>query len=91
MARVAIIYHSETGNTERMARMIAEGCESVSGPEAKVMSIDKVNRAFLDSAQAVVLGAPNYEGTCSWQMKKFIDGPACQVSDKLCGVFCTQN
>lgn len=91
MVRVAIIYHSESGNTARMAELIREGAAAVAGAEAKVMSIEKVDRAFLDAARAVILGCPNYEGTCSWQMKKFIDGPDCRVSDKLCGVFCTQN
>ncbi len=89
--RVAIVYHSETGNTKRMAELIREGCESVGGVEAKTMPIEKTDRAFLDSANAAILGCPNYEGTCSWQMKKFIDGPDCRVSDKLCGVFTSQN
>ena len=91
MFRVAVVYHSESGNTARMAELVREGAAAVAGTEAKVMSIDKVDRAFLDSAKAVILGCPNYEGTCSWQMKKFIDGPDCRVSDKLCGVFTSQN
>ena len=89
--KIAVIYHSETGNTERAAELVTEGCRRVPGVEVRTMSIDAVDRAFLQEAKAVVLGCPNYEGTCSWQMKRFLDGPECQVSDKLCGVFCTQN
>ena len=89
--KIAIMYHSETGNTEAAAALIAQGCERVAGVEVATMSIDGVDRAFLAEAKAVILGCPNYEGTCSWQMKRFLDGPACEVSDKLCGVFCTQN
>jgi len=28
--KIAIVYHSETGNTARMAELVAEGCRSVS-------------------------------------------------------------
>lgn len=89
--KVAVIYHSETGNTEAAADLVAEGCRRVSGVEVQLMPIDAVDRAFLRQARVVILGCPNYEGTCSWQMKRFLDGPDCEVSDRLCGVFCTQN
>ena len=26
--------------------------------------------------KAVIIGCPNYEGTCSWQMKRFLDTAA---------------
>jgi NAD(P)H dehydrogenase (quinone) len=89
--KVAIVYHSESGNTEAAARLVADGCRRVPDVDVRLMSIDAVDRAFLQAAQAVILGCPNYEGTCSWQMKRFLDGPDCEVSDKVCGVFCTQN
>ena len=91
MIKIAVIHHSETGNTERQAELIASGCRKVPDTETKVMSIDEVDRAFCEEARAVILGSPNYEGTCSWQMKKFLDSRDCIVSDKLCGVFCSQN
>jgi len=89
--RIAIIYHTETGNTLKQAELIEQGCQSVSDVETKLMSIDAVDRAFCEKAKAVILGCPNYEGTCSWQMKKFLDSRDCIVSDKLCGVFTSQN
>ncbi|RKY65045.1 MAG: flavodoxin, partial [Candidatus Latescibacterota bacterium] len=39
MIKVAIVYHSETGNTRKMAELIREGCLKVQGVEAKVMSV----------------------------------------------------
>ena len=91
MIKIAIIYHSETGNTRRQAELIESGCRKIEGIETKLMSIDKVDREFCEEASAVILGCPNYEGTCSWQMKRFLDSRDCIVSDKLCGVFCSQN
>jgi NAD(P)H dehydrogenase (quinone) len=93
MIKIAVIYHSETGNTERMAGMVEQGCRSVPEVEVKVMSYDQVDSGFLEQAGAVVLGCPNYEGSCSWQMKKFLDSPqpAGLLAGKLGGVFVTQN
>ena len=91
MLKIAIIYHTETGNTRRQAELIEAGCRQVDGVQTKLMSIDEVDRNFCQEARAVILGCPNYEGSCSWQMKKFIDSRDCVVTDKLCGVFCTQN
>ncbi|RKY58814.1 MAG: flavodoxin [Candidatus Latescibacterota bacterium] len=89
--KVAIVYHSETGNTRKMAELIREGCLKVQGVEAKVMSVDDLDRDFLKSAQAVLLGCPTYEGSPSWQMKKFLDTVDVDLSGKLGGVFVSQN
>lgn len=89
--KVAVVYHSETGNTRKMAELVKEGCEQVEGVEAKCMSIDEVDRAFLEEARAVVFGSPTYEGTCSWQMKRFLDTQPEGLAGKLGGVFVSQN
>jgi len=91
MIRVAIIYHSETGNTRKMAELCAKGCQSVDGVEAKLFSIDEIDDAYVASAQAVLFGCPTYEGTCSWQMKKLLDEMSAEVAGKLGGVFASQN
>jgi len=89
--KIAVIYHSETGNTERMAELVAEGCRKVPEIEAKTMSIADVDKAFLREAKAVLFGSPTYEGTCSWQMKKFLDSGPDGLAGKLAGVFASQN
>ncbi|HIE03169.1 MAG TPA: flavodoxin [Candidatus Latescibacteria bacterium] len=89
--KVAVVYHSETGNTRKMAELVREGCLKVQGVEAKVMSVGDLDRAFLEGAQAVLLGCPTYEGSPSWQMKKFLDTVDVDLSGKLGGVFVSQN
>jgi len=91
MIKVAVVYHSETGNTRKMAELVREGCLKVQGVEAKVMSVGDLDRAFLEGAQAVLLGCPTYEGSPSWQMKKFLDTVDVDLSGKLGGVFVSQN
>ena len=89
--KIAIIYHSETGNTQKMAELVREGCLTVPGIEAKCMAVDEVDEAYLAEAKAAIFGSPTYEGTCSWQMKKLLDSGPGDLAGKLGGVFASQN
>ena len=89
--KIAIIYHSESGNTEKMAELVREGCLSVQGTEARCMSIDEVDDDYVKQAKAVIFGCPTYEGSCSWQMKRYLDTGPKGLAGKLGGVFASQN
>ena len=89
--RVAVVYHSETGNTEKMAKLVKKGCETVGGVESKAMSIDDIDPEYLSNSEAVIFGCPTYESTASWQMKKFLDTVKVKLDGKLGGVFASQN
>jgi NAD(P)H dehydrogenase (quinone) len=89
--KIAIICHSESGNTERVASLIAEGAREVGGVEARCMKIDAVEDAFVAEARAVVLGCPVYAGSLSWQMKKWLDTMPHKLAGKLGSVFATAN
>ena len=89
--KVSIIYHSETGNTQKMAELIREGCLKLPGVEAKCMTIDNVDDSYVLESQALIFGSPTYEGTCSWQMKKYLDTEPKGLSGKLGAVFASQN
>ena len=89
--KVAIIYHSETGNTQRMAELVKEGAESVAGVEARLVSVTDPDGPYLTEAAVWILGCPTYEGACSWQMKRFLDTVDISPAGKLGGVFASQN
>ena len=91
MIRIGVVYHSETGNTARMAELICEGCRAIDNVEVRMMSIDDVDEAYLEECHGVIFGCPTYEGTCSWQMKKFLDEVSADLAGKLGGVFASQN
>ena len=91
MLKIAIIYHSETGNTRKMAELVREGCERVNGIEARLTSVDALDTMYVTEARAVIFGCPTYEGTCSWQMKKLLDTISVSLAGKLGGVFASQN
>ena len=89
--KIAIVYHSETGNTEKMAQLVRQGCLSAAGVEARCMSIDDVDDAYVEDSAAVIFGTPTYEGSCSWQMKQYLDTQPAGLGGKLGGVFASQN
>lgn len=41
--KMAVLYHSVSGNTKTMAEVIAEGMQSVAGVAAKAFSVDDVD------------------------------------------------
>lgn len=89
--KVTIIYHSETGNVREMADLVRQGCLQIPNVQARTMPVDETDEAFLAESQAVILGSPTYEGSCSWQMKKFLDTTHTGLAGKLGGVFVSQN
>lgn len=89
--QVAVIYHSESGNTQKVAQVIAEGARISDDVEVRTMSIDHVDKVFVDEAKVVFLGSPTYCGTISWQMKKWLDTGGVKLAGKLGSAFATQN
>jgi NAD(P)H dehydrogenase (quinone) len=89
---ISIIYYSETGNTAKMAQLIAQGCESVAGAKVKAMSVEKADMAFLQGSSAVIFGSPTHGANLSWQMKRFLEElDRDLLAGKLGAVFASQN
>ncbi|MBI2729001.1 MAG: flavodoxin family protein [Polaromonas sp.] len=73
MPKIAVVYHSGYGHTQRMAQAVAEGAG------ADLLAIDADGNLpeggweTLAAADAIILGSPTYMGSVSWQFKKFVD------------------
>ena len=89
--KIAVIYHSETGNTRSMAEMVAAGAAGIAGIELGTFPCDDYDSAFIEEASAIIAGCPTYQGTLSWQMKRFIDEAPVDMAGKLGGCFASQN
>lgn len=89
---LAIIYHSESGNTKKAAEYIKSGAESFEAVNVKVMPIEEVDIDFVNSAQAVIFGTPTYLGDLSHQMKNWFGNQSDKLSlnGKLGAAFATQ-
>ena len=81
--KVLIVYHSRSGNTEKMAEAVFQGVGN-SGVNAKLKKVADATLDDLTGADGVVFGAPTYFGTLSGEMKSFID-ESVKVRGKLEG------
>src|SRR5215468_10378555 len=60
LATVLVVYHSATGNTEKMAQGVAEGAKAVSGTSVVLKTVGAVAANDLSSSDAVIVGSPVY-------------------------------
>lgn len=72
MAKVFIVYDSETGNTEKMAKTVEQGAKE-SNVDVVLEKVDDAAMSDLEWAYGIIIGSPNYFGNMSAKMKKFID------------------
>ena len=79
MLKVLIIYYSQTGNTEKMARAIEEGAKSVVGIDVEVKYFVKPEE--LAEADAVILGMPTYYHDIGMDMKNLLEGASKEEID----------
>ena len=73
MAKLLIIYHSQTGNTEEMAQAVAEGARSVAGAQVTLKRALDATADDLLACDAVAFGSPTYFGYMSGALKDFFD------------------
>jgi len=73
MVKVLIVYDSKTGNTEKMAKAVADGAEQVEGVKVQVKRIEDTSLEDLVRADGIVLGSPVYYGQMSGKLKSLID------------------
>jgi flavodoxin len=73
MKRVLVAYYSHTGNTEKMARYIAEGVR-IAGHEAEARSIAEIKSGKdLLGYDGYILGCPTYHLDIPNPFKTFLD------------------
>lgn len=89
--KLAILYHSESGNTKAAAAYVKEGMEQVEGVTVNVASIKEATAEDLEGVCGVALGAPTYFAEMSWQMLQFLETTKLPLSDKLGCAFSTAN
>ncbi len=89
--KIAVVYHSQGGNTKEVARIISAGAKISDQIEVAAMSIGRIDKDFVEKSKAVIIGCPTYYGTFSWQIKKWFDTTKIDLEGKLGGVFVTEN
>lgn len=71
--KILIVYHSQGGTMERMARAVAEGASRVSEVEVVLRSAAQATLGDLVGCAGLAIGSPEYFGYMSGAIKDFFD------------------
>jgi len=91
LKKVLILYYSGSGNTQKMAKAIAEAMKS-SGINVTVEDSGNFDISLLPNYDSIVLGSPTYFSNVAWQIKKVIDESIVhyrggKLKGKVAGIF----
>lgn len=73
MAKILIVYHSQTGNTKRMAEAVREGVLSIEAAEVMMKTAGEAGIDDLLDCEGIALGTPENFGYMSGAVKDFFD------------------
>lgn len=82
MKKVLIIYHSQSGNTEAMAKAISEGASAAGATVILKRAVDANAEDILD-CDIVAIGTPSYFGYMAGLVKDFFDRAWITIRDKM--------
>ena len=81
-----IVYHSQTGHTQAMARAVARGARRVDEVETRLKMALRAGLDDLLWAQGLLLGTPENFGYMSGAMKNFLDRTYYPAQGKVDGL-----
>ncbi|HON59588.1 MAG TPA: NAD(P)H-dependent oxidoreductase [Smithella sp.] len=83
MAKILIVYHSQTGHTEKMAQAVAQGAKSIEGVEVFLKKASGTTTEDLLSADGLAIGTPENFGYMSGMIKDFFDRTYAEAHEKV--------
>ena len=82
MAKLLIIYHSQSGNTEAMAKAAHEGALSA-GATVSLKKAAEATSNDVFNCDAIMFGTPNYFSYMAGAIKDFFDRTFYEMLDKI--------
>jgi multimeric flavodoxin WrbA len=73
MGKILVVYHTLSGNTEKMANAVAEGAKSISGTEVTVKKALEATLEDFVECDGVALGSADYFSYIAGGLKDFFD------------------
>ena len=70
--KILVIYYSQTGNTKKMAQIVAEGVKS-EGVDVELKDVGEVKAKELLKVDGIIIGSPTYYGSMAYQIKQLLD------------------
>ncbi|MBN1664962.1 MAG: flavodoxin domain-containing protein [Deltaproteobacteria bacterium] len=83
MSKILIVYHSQTGNTEKMAFAVAQGAGAIENTEVVLKRAGQATLDDLLNADGLAVGTPENFGYMSGMMKDFFDRTYNDAQDKV--------
>jgi len=83
-----IVYHSQSGNTERLAKAVEEGARRVAGVGVMLARAPSVTAHDLKQCRAVVICSPEYFGYMAGAVKDLFDRTYEEVREQTKGKSC---
>jgi flavorubredoxin len=88
LTRLVVVYESNTGNTRKMAKAVAQGAREVSEVEVVLASVGQASEEQLAEVDGIILGAPTRNTKIPPAMSQFLDRmKQAPLSGKLGAVF----
>lgn len=72
MAKILVVYYSRTGNTEGMAKLIAESLKKL-GNNVTLKKVEDAKPSDFKDAEGIIIGSPTYYGSMAAEVKKLLD------------------
>jgi NAD(P)H dehydrogenase (quinone) len=72
MSRIAIIYYSRSGNTKKMAELVAEGVKE-EDMSVDLMKVEELEAESLPDYEGIIIGSPTYYGSMAAPIKQLFD------------------
>src|SRR4051812_23598223 len=73
MGKVLVLYDSASGNTAKMAGLVAEEAASIAGMEVRLRKVEEATPDDVLWCDGLAVGSPTNMGLLSWKMKRFWD------------------
>jgi len=87
MGKILVLFDSASGNTAKMASLVAEGAAVIPDIEVRLRSVDQATADDVVWCDGIALGSPTNMGILSWKMKRFWDETMGPVWMKVDGKF----
>jgi len=73
MQKILVLYDSKSGNTAKMAHLVAEGAANIADVEVRLRHVDQASADDVIWCDGLAVGSPTNMGLISWKMKRFWD------------------
>src|SRR5438067_3103641 len=70
MGKVLVLYDSRSGNTEKMAALVADGAALIPLTEVRLRKVSDAKAEVVFWRAGIAVGSPTNMGLISWRMKR---------------------